>query len=353
MAANPAKSRPTHHKPLATLLLLATLTSCDFSPQPLHFSGATMDTSYTVKIPTPPSNTPPNLHGKITLLLADINQRMSTYLPNSELSQFNNSQSLQWQKVSKPLFVVLQEAVAVGKISGGAFDITVGALVDLWGFGAGKSSRKVPSPAAIAASKKQVGSHYLQLDAANTMIKKLIPALRLDLSAIAKGYATDQVAKLLESHNIADYMVEIGGELRLKGSNIGGNNWQIALEKPDPTSRSIQQVLSLTNTALATSGDYRNYFTQAGSHYSHTIDPPTAKPTTHKLASVTVLSHTAMRADALATALMVLGEQKGLQLANAQNIAALFISKTKTGFHKTQTPLFQQTISPPSPEATP
>jgi thiamine biosynthesis lipoprotein len=159
-----------------------------------------------------------------------------------------------------------------------------------------------------------------------------VPDLYVDLSAIAKGYGVDRVAALLDTAGVEDYLVEIGGELLARGRNARGEPWRIAVERPDPSGRTVQQVVALTDAALATSGDYRNFFEAGGTRYSHTIDPATGRPVTHDLASVTVLGADAMHADAHATALLVMGVDRGLRFARAAELAALFISRTGTGF---------------------
>jgi thiamine biosynthesis lipoprotein len=171
-------------------------------------------------------------------------------------------------------------------------------------------------------------------------IKKAIHDLYVDLSAIAKGYAVDQVGLLLEQVGMTDYMVEIGGEVRVKGKNIENQPWQIAIEKPTPNKIMVERIIGLTDTGMATSGDYRNFFEVDGVRFSHTIDPRTGHPISHKLASISVLVPTTMEADALATALNVLGPDEGYRLAEQHNIAALFILKTEQGFEEKSTTAF-------------
>jgi len=265
---------------------------------------------------------------------------MSTYIDDSELSKINQNQTGEWIAVSKSLYQVLKQADNISSLSHGAFDITVGPLVNLWGFGPKGLSFIAPEEETIKQQLLTTGFKNLLFDDENNKIKKQLPELYLDLSAIAKGYAVDKVGLLLDSKGIAGYMIEIGGELRLKGLNIKKKPWRIAVEKPTADQRMIQKVLPLTDISLATSGDYRNFFEVEGVRFSHTIDPRTGKPITHKLASITILSDTTMKADALATALMVLGAEQGYQLAEKENIAALFIIKTKEGFIEKATTSF-------------
>lgn len=308
---------------------------------PLQYSDAIMGTSYTIKISSMPSAlNKDQLIIQIKSLLDELDAQMSSYKSDSELSRFNSDPSLQWRDVSKSFLTVLNEAKRISDLSQGAFDITIGSVVNLWGFGPNPMSQKIPNEDILAKEMKNTGSHYLQINIADGKIKKDIPNLYLDLSGIAKGYAVDQVGELLEKNGINNYMVEIGGELRLRGLNKQQKPWRIAIEKPVSEASVIQKVLTLSDISLASSGDYRNYFAVDQQRFSHTIDPRTGKPISHKLASVTLLGDTTMTADAMATAFMVLGLRKGLKIAEEQKIAALFIIKTKDGFEEKPTTAF-------------
>jgi len=331
-----------------SLFLVFLLTACNQSNQfnkkyPFIYSDGTMGTRFNIKVSLLPDDVQvEQLKLQINKLLDKINSQMSTYLPDSELSVLNRSQSLDWQTVSVPLYEVLYKAKQVNEQSHGAFDVTVGLLVNLWGFGPDPMHFVAPSAKVIAENLKKTGSEHLSLNDTNKTVRKNIPGLYIDLSALAKGYAVDQVALLLEKQGVQHYMVEIGGELRLKGHNIEDSPWHIAIEKPAASSRTIEKILSLTNTSMATSGDYRNFFEVDGVRFSHTIDPRTGSPITHKLASVTILSDTCMDADAWATALTVLGPEKGFELAEKRQIAALFIIKTAAGFSEKSTSAFSR-----------
>lgn len=319
------------------LVLVFLLLACQQQPAPkqypLHYSDAIFGTSFTIKASTLPSSiTNSELRKQVKQLLDEINGQMSTYLQDSELSIINKSRATQWLSVSVPLYTVLKAANDISKLSNGAFDITVGPLVNLWGFGPDPMTFVAPDDAVIEQQLQKIGYAKLAFDDEVLKLKKIEPELFMDLSAIAKGYAVDQIAQLLEKYGINDYMVEIGGELSLSGLNIDNKPWRIAVEKPNSANRMIQKVLPLSNISLATSGDYRNYFELDGVRFSHTIDPRTGRPITHNLASVTILSDSAMKADALATAFMVLGVEQGFQLAEQEKIAALFIVKTDDGF---------------------
>ncbi len=327
------------------LLLVFLLSACQQVTEkpkyPLFYSDAIFGTRFNIKASALPNAVKSDeLKIQIKQLLDKLNGQMSTYLQDSELSKINQNQTGEWINVSDALYEVLKQAKLTSELSQGAFDITVGPLVNLWGFGPSEMSYKAPEDKKVKQLLLNIGYKNLLYNDETHQVKKAIPLLYLDLSAIAKGYAVDRVGMLLEAQGIENYMVEIGGELRLKGLNIQNKPWRIAIEKPTINMRVIEKVLPLSNIALATSGDYRNFFEQNGIRFSHTIDPHTGKPITHKLASVTILSDTTMKADALATAFMVLGEDKGYQLAEKENIKALFIIKTKDGFKEKATNSF-------------
>lgn len=264
------------------------------------------------------------LQNEIDTLLVEINQEMSTYLPDSNISRFNQSKTQHWFPVSKHFLDVITNAQKISQSSHGAFDITVMPLVNLWGFGTEKKN-SIPAQQQIDFALQKTGYESLQTQLYPTAIRKLKPELSIDLSAIAKGYAVDAVALLLKKHQYNHFLIEIGGEIRVQGKNKHNKRWRIAIEKPTLFNRSIQQGLTLHNIAVATSGDYRNYYEKNGKRYSHTINPNTGKPIQHKLASVTVLNQSAMIADAQATAIMVLGEIKGKLYAQQQQLKVYMI----------------------------
>ena len=309
------------------------LTACERGPTLAEFGGPTMGTTYSVKVVDHPRDVEiEGLKTEIQARLDAVNSRMSTYLEDSELSRFNASRGTEWLDASPELASVMQFAQQVSDLTGGAFDVTVGPLVNLWGFGPGTRRDQTPTAESIERTGRRVGHEQLHVRTAPPGLKKDIPDLYVDLSAIAKGYAVDQAAEFLESQGVMNYLVEVGGEVRGRGHNARGVPWQIAIEKPHPGTRTVQQVIAVDGASIATSGDYRNYFEQDGRRYSHTIDPRTGRPVDHKLASVTVLSPSAMRADALATGLMVLGPEAGYALAERETLAVLFILRTEDGF---------------------
>jgi thiamine biosynthesis lipoprotein len=310
-------------------------------PQPSALFGPTMGTSYTVKIAQPlDAEAKTELARAIDAALDDVNGKMSTYLDDSELSRFNASTSTDWFDVSPETATVVQRALEVAKLSGGAFDPTVAPLIRMWHFDRDKGKPDVPSDEAIANALKSVGYEKVQVRMDPPALRKSIPETELNLSAIAKGYAVDQVARLLEGRKIANYMVEIGGEIRTGGRKQDGSSWKIGVERPDDNERLLQAALPLDDASVATSGDYRNFFEVDGVRYSHTIDPATGRPVRHDMASVTVIADDCMSADAFATALNVLGPERGLELAEREGIAAWMLVREGDSVRAIASPAF-------------
>jgi thiamine biosynthesis lipoprotein len=329
------------------LILVFLLSGCvnnsSVEKYPFQFSGPTMGTSFTIKASQLPEGVRTRrLETLIKRRLAEINQQMSTYIVDSELSVINSSKNTGAQFISPELFKLLFAAQEISVATGGAYDVTVGPLVNLWGFGPDKTLNQTPTDEQIQQALANTGYNKLELTTRLMTLTKPQREIYIDLSSLAKGFAVDEVANVLEKQGVANYMVEIGGELYLKGKNLQGEDWQIAVEKPNTEKRELQRILPMTDIAMATSGDYRNYFEQDGQAYAHTIDPRTGYPVKHKLASVTVLSDTTMKADAWATALMVLGYEEGYKIAEQQNLAVLFIVQSEKGFVEHETPLFTE-----------
>jgi len=330
-------------------LLLASLVGlagCDSSPEIIKISGTKMGTSYNITV-VADQPAPADLEQRIEAALDFIDQSMSTYKADSEISHFNAQSVAEPQMISPQFADVLDVSKLIWEQSAGAFDPTVGPLVDLWGFGPVPTDDLVPSDEQIAQALATVGYQHLSIDM--QIISKAAP-IRLDLSAVAKGYAVDQVADLLEMLALPDYLVEIGGEMRLGGSNPKGQPWRIAVEMPAVIPQ-VQRVIAAHDVAIATSGDYRNYFEQDGVRYSHTIDPRTGKPIGHSLASVTVVAETCAEADAWATALMVLGEEQGMVLAEELGLAIYMLVKDGEGFKALSSEAFAPYLSKQDTEA--
>tara|TARA_R110002095_G_C4231818_1_gene238118 strand:+ start:593 stop:1669 length:1077 start_codon:yes stop_codon:yes gene_type:complete len=311
-----------------------------------QIQGPTMGTSYHVTICTPSAGqvNETQLKQEIDGLLQKINQQMSTYIRESELSRFNQGPPDQWFDVSPEVVQVVDAGLALSDESAGAFDMTVGPLVNLWHFGPDPGKKTIPESSRIDAARQSVGYHHIQVRHDQPALQKLIPDVYLDLSAIAKGYAVDVVAAHLEKRSIENYLVEIGGEMRARGANERRLPWKVGIEKPVSETRVVQQIVPLANLSMATSGNYRNFFEVDGVSYSHTIDPRTGRPVRHSLASVTVVGETCMNCDAVATCLMVLGPEKGYNWAKDRKIAAYFIVKEGTGFSERYTPGWQELL---------
>ena len=271
------------------------------------------------------------VEAEVRRILERIEGRMSHYRPDSELSRFNRSATTDPQPLSGETLGVVAEALAVGRASGGAFDVTVGPLVDAWGFGAPGRAPEAPDEASLAALRARVGADLLEVNLIASTLRKRRVNVTVDLSAIAKGHAVDAVATLLAERGFGGHLVEIGGELRAGGRNEQGEPWRVAIERPGPGVASAQRIVPLANAALATSGDYRNFYELDGNRVSHTIDPRTGRPVTHGLLAVSVIAARCSLADARSTALNVLGPEDGYDLAAARGWAALFVTDDGTG----------------------
>ncbi|NOI76515.1 FAD:protein FMN transferase [Vibrio coralliilyticus] len=312
----------------ASLLVLA---GCEKPVEQIHLSGPTMGTTYNIKyIESEGIPSPEALQKEVDRLLEEVNDQMSTYRKDSELSRFNQNQTSTPFEVSPQTATVVKEAIRLNGLTLGALDVTVGPLVNLWGFGPEARPEVVPTDEELAARKANTGIQHLTVE--GNLLTKDIPNLYVDLSTIAKGWGVDVVADYIQSQGIQNYMVEVGGEMRLKGVNREGVKWRIAIEKPSADERAVQEIIEPGDMAVATSGDYRIYFERDGVRYSHIINPQTGKPIRHKVVSVTVLDKSSMTADGLATGLMVLGEELGMKIANENNIPVFMIVKTEDGF---------------------
>ena len=321
------------------------ITAC--AEKPLHaikLSGSTMGTSYHITVVDPEKKAEiAALQKRVDSRLQQLNQMMSTYVADSELMQFNRAPVGEAMAISPELFHVLLQSMEISWISGGAFDVTVGPLVNAWGFGNTGHDDRVPVDAELQALLENTGFQHLELNLADVQLVKKKP-VQIDLSAIAKGYAVDQLASVLLESGHKDFMVEVGGELRLAGLSPKQKPWRIAIEEPSDMFGGVHKAISVTDKAVATSGDYRNYFEKNGVRYSHTISPVTGKPITHNLASVTVIADEAAQADGLATAINVMGPKEGMQLAQQQDIAIYLLVKTETGFEAKYSDAFKPYI---------
>jgi len=326
-----------------SLLLMA---GCQSGPEVVKMSGRTMGTQYNiswVESEAHSRQSSEQLQQKVENVLERINASMSTYRPDSELSVLNKQAPGDWQDISIDLYRVLMMSGSVYLGSDHAFDPTVGPLVNLWGFGPEKKADQVPDALAIKQAMTSVGYGVANLRLRDEGYQvQLRDSRYIDLSAIAKGYAVDELGRLFDGVRINNYLIEVGGELLAKGRKPDGSAWRIAIEAPPESGRRVQKIVALNDFGIATSGDYRNYFEQDGKRFSHTIDPRTGYPIEHKLASVSVLHESVALADAWATALMVLGTEKGMAVAQKFDLMVYFLYRTEQGFADAASPAFDK-----------
>lgn len=323
------------------LLLCAALalTGCERRAT-FEFGGSTQGTTYRVAVVATLGNEQrAQLRDAVEQRLAQIDAALSGYRADSELSRFNAAPVGEWHALGADLYGVLRAAQAIAVQSDGAFDVTIAPLIDLWGFGAG-GRREVPDAAAIAAARAAVDYRQLELDPAAPRARKLKP-LRIDVNGIAQGYTVDSLAAILIARGQRDFLVEVGGELRVSGTSATGAPWRIGIEEPVDGIGHARRGVAGSDIAITTAGDYHDYFEKDGVRYSHTIDPTTGRPIAHRLASVTVIARDATYADGMDTALEVLGPERGFELAERLGIAAYFIERTDDGFRARHTSAMQ------------
>ena len=305
-----------------------------------------MGTTWSVTLrELPPGQTPASIEGRVVETLENIEALASHWRADSQLSRFNSSRETGPVSVAPHLHQMLATAMELHEKTGGAYDVTIAPLVDLWGFGPQRRNRgHVPPDESIERLMPSIGMQHLQV-LPDGSVRKSIPDLRLDLSSIAKGYAIDRVAELLDGLGVRDYLVELGGELRAGGNRRQEGGWRVGLEHPRVSRKPLlHRGVPLKDASMATSGDYRLVFEDpsGGRRFSHILDPRTGRPITHGLAAVSVLSGTAMEADALATALMVLGPVDGYQYAVRERLAAIFVVETHGGMKVRKTDQFPE-----------
>lgn len=312
---------------LLLIVLFSLVISCEQRDKAFQLNGSTMGTQFNITLvdTSPPSTKINNL---IQNRLESINQQLSTWDQNSEISQFNQMNSMQWFKVSDDFNQVVIQAIKIAHMTQGAFDFSVSPIVKLWGFGSAHPNEKIPNQQSIENLKSHIGYQYLMHN--DNSIKKLNPKLQVDFSAIAKGYAVDEIHKLLLSQGFKNFLVEIGGEIRTHGKNNENKAWAIGIRSPDTNQFEALKTLQLNNKALATSGDYEQFFINKNKRYSHIINPKTYYPTSNNIASVTVVANDCATADALATAFMVIGVAESIKLSHELDVKAYFILRDKS-----------------------
>lgn len=328
-------------------LALAALAGCSFQEQEKvwEISGGIFGTTYHINVVLPEDRERLQTLAKgIQKELEAVDMSMSTWKQDSELSRLNRKQhQSEWTELSPALFEVIQRAQEISELTDGAFDITIGPVVNLWGFGPDARPETVPSDAALEKALADTGYRYLELDTETLALRSEKPQY-IDLSGVAKGYGVDVVAGYLDREGVKAYLVEIGGEVRVNGRKPDGSAWRLAIEEPSEQARQVNRIVALDQHAMATSGDYRNYYESDGQRYSHTIDPTTGRPINNKMASVTVIAEDSMTADALATAFTVMGFERSRALATRENIPAYFIVRGESGFEVHETPAFSSFV---------
>lgn len=334
----------------ACLVLLSTMASAAPSTRMGSLKGLSMGTSWTVTVVVPSSSDLPSLQRLVQAALDRVDAQMSTYKPDSSLNRFNRAPAGSWQTLEPEFFTVLAHALSVARDSEGAYDPTVGPLVDLWGFGPVTPLAMPPSPSSIDVARARVGWQRLRLDAATR--RALQPGgVALDLSAVAKGFGVDEAGRALERAGIASYLVEVGGELRARGHKADGSSWRVGVERPDAAASAagaadVGESVLLDDMSIATSGDYRRFRALDDSRQSHHIDPATGRPVRGDLASVSIVAVDCMQADAWGTAFSVMGVERSMAFARRRNMSALIVERRGDRFVEHATPQFVAMIKP-------
>lgn len=325
-------------KPVSVAALAAALTGCLFSDTVETFGGPTMGSTYSVKY-VRGSGMPgvEQIQPEVERILADIDRQMSTYRSDSDIERFNEAPGDTCTAMPEPVLTLVRAGDRLSRLSEGSFDLTLEPLLNLWGFGPKARAEKVPSAEELAAVREQFGYQHLSIQ--GDQLCKDAP-VQVDFNSIAAGYAVDRIAERLQSLGLTSYLVEATGELKAVGKKPDGSPWRIAIEAPQSGERVAQKILALDGYGVSSSGDYRNYFEENGRRYSHTLDPQTGAPISHKLAAVTVVHAETLQADGLSTLLMVLGPERGYAFAEREGIAAFFVTREGDGFVTRSTPAF-------------
>ncbi|EKS1845686.1 FAD:protein FMN transferase ApbE [Cronobacter muytjensii] len=331
----------------ALLAVALTVAGCDnaptSSPQALVLEGKTMGTSWRVSLAGVDAARAQTLRDKIQARLDADDRLLSTWKDDSALMRFNHARTTAPWPVDEAMADIVTESLRVGAKTDNAMDITIGPLVNLWGFGPDKQPVKTPDQAQIDAARARTGLSRLKVinGAGQQWLQKDLPDLFVDLSTVGEGYAADHLARLMEEEGISRYLVSVGGALASRGMNPGGRPWRVAIQKPTDRENAVQAVVDINGHGISTSGSYRNYYELDGKRLSHVIDPATGRPITHKLVSVTVISPTALEADAWDTGLMVLGPEKAKAVALREKLAVYFIIREGDGFATWMSPQFK------------
>jgi thiamine biosynthesis lipoprotein len=320
-----------------SIAALAGLTGCATPPPVLKGEG--LGSTWSVKLATVPPVGSNVVQRGIQTRVDEVARNLSRWDSSSRMSEINAASSDDWQAVPPVLFEPLSYALWLAADTGGAFDPTVAPLVDVWGFGTTGRRYEPPTGDAISAARSHVGYNRIALDSEARRVRKPT-GMQLDLSSMTHGFAADRIAGYLNDIGVSSYLVDVGSEIRARGESPEGEAWRVAVERPPEAPSGPMHVISLRNAGIATSGNYRYYFDYNGRRYSHRIDPRTGAPVAHDLASVTVIDPLCLHADALATALTVLGPDEGMKYATDRNIAALFVFRVGERLVEKMTPRF-------------
>ncbi|HDT6543468.1 TPA: FAD:protein FMN transferase ApbE [Kluyvera ascorbata] len=335
---------------MALLSVVILLTGCDNASAPATpkaavtvLEGKTMGTFWRVSVVGVDKARAEELRTKVQTQLDGDDRLLSTWKNDSALMRFNHSRSTTPWPVNEAMADIVTESLRIGRKTQGAMDITVGPLVNLWGFGPDKQPVSTPTQAQIDAAKARTGLDKLTVinRADRQYLQKSIPDLYVDLSTVGEGYAADHLARLMTEEGISRYLVSVGGALVSRGMNADGQPWRVAIQKPTDRENAVQAIVDINGHGISTSGSYRNYYELDGKRISHVIDPQTGRPITHKLVSVTVIAPTALEADAWDTGLMVLGTEKAQQVVREQGLAVYMIMKDGDGFTTWMSPQFR------------
>jgi FAD:protein FMN transferase len=315
-------------------------------------AGTTMGTSaWNVSVVVDQAVEVTAVQAAIQRRLDEINQQMSTYVSDSEVSRFNAFESTDWFSSSPDVVAVVERSVEISQLSRGAFDITVKPLVELWNFGNGRGAFQIPKPDAIAAILPNIGWETLETRQQPASLRKKNPKVQIDLSAIAPGYAVDQIGMELAKSKIDAWFVEIAGEVRAQGIKPNGEAWRVGIEKPLDDRRALDRAIALADQSLATSGDYRNFAIVDGRRYSHTISPQSGEPVAHGLCSVSVIAKDCITADAVATAMSVAGPDQVLGLAKDFGVEVMALERQANGFREIRSEHFPPSLNRVAPPA--
>ncbi|WP_426204094.1 FAD:protein FMN transferase [Pseudomonas sp. TWP3-1] len=324
----------------AVVMLGAFLAGCGNGETMESFGGPTMGSTYSIKyVRHADLPAPAQVRSEVEKILAEVDQQMSTYRADSDISRFNALPSDRCQSMPAPILELVRVGEQLSQQSQGSYDLTVEPLMDLWGFGPQGRETKLPSDAALAKVRQRVGHQHLHIED-EQLCKDA--AVEVDFNSIAAGYAVDAIAARLEALGIHDYLAEVTGELKASGRKPDGSAWRIALEEPRDDQQVAERVIDVDGYGVSTSGDYRNYFQQGGRRYSHTFDARSGAPVLHNLASVTVIHPSALMADGLSTLLLILGPERAWDYAEKHRIGAFFVIRADTGFITRTTLTFER-----------